>query len=678
MKTSWTTAALLFLLTPRLFPDATARRDDSIDVADAKIVVLNPNNKVEWNAGDLLVEEIEQRTRIRLDVVTELPAAAGTAVVIGVDGDVTKRFPLPAGLEVPAKADGYALWVDTGARNGATICVAGSDSRGALFGVGRLLRELHLERDQASLSAQFAIATAPQTTLRGHQMGYRPKTNSYDAWDLKTWKQYFRDMIVFGMNTVELVPPVTDDDDESPHFPMPKMEMMVALSQLADDHGLDVWIWYPVMEYEVERGEKITPEMVRLALRNRDEVLGRLPRVDAVFVPSGDPDEVHPRDLFPHLAEHKKILTRHHPGATIWTSVQNYDDEAFTAGWTQDFYDRIQRGDAEWLDGVVFGPATETSLQEMRKALPQRLPIRRYPDITHSRNCQYRVRHWDPAWEVTVGREPINPRPRAYAKIFRNIDELSVGFISYSEGCNDDLNKVLWSGLGWDVDATPEDIVQDYSRYFVGPRMADDFARGIFALEQNWHGDLKESEQPYATLELFREMEKNATPRDLLNWRFQQGIFRAYYDAYVKARLHYELDLKRQAFAVLDQAAVLGSVKAMAQAQKILERAGTEKVRPELRGRVFELGEALFQSVGMQLSVPKYQAKEVSRGAMLDTIDVPLNHSRQVLEMFGDIRRLGTEEERLEQLALVASDRFEKKEYEWEKILEAAWERAEK
>ena len=41
---------------------------------------------------------------------------------------------------------------------------------------------------------------------------------------------------------------------------------------------------------------------------------------------------------------------------------------------------------------------------------------------------------------------------------------------------------------------------------------------------------------------------------------------------------------------------------------------------------MFELAEALFQSIRMQLSVPRYQAIDVGRGATLDTIDQVLNN----------------------------------------------------
>ena len=80
------------------------------------------------------------------------------------------------------------------------------------------------------------VSTAPHYPLRGHQLGYRPKTNSYDGWTAAIWEQYFRDLAVFGANAIELIPPRSDDDADSPHFPLPPMQMMTVMSRLADDY----------------------------------------------------------------------------------------------------------------------------------------------------------------------------------------------------------------------------------------------------------------------------------------------------------------------------------------------------------------------------------------------------------------------------------------------------------
>ena len=79
----------------------------------------------------------------------------------------------------------------------------------------------------------------------------------------------------------------------------------------------------------------------------------------------------------------------------------------------------------------------------------------------------------------------------------------------------------------------------------------------------------------------------------------------------------------------------------------------TERAAVELRARVFELAEALFQSIHMQLSVPRYRAISVNRGANLDDIDKPLNHAPNLKNRFEEIRKLPSEPERLAAIAEV-------------------------
>jgi len=146
-------------------------------------------------------------------------------------------------------------------------------------------------------------------------------------------------------------------------------------------------------------------------------------------------------------------------------------------------------------------------------------------------------------------------------------------------------------------------------------------------------------------------MERDATPQDKLNWRFQQGLYRAYYDAYIKARLHYEVELEDRALSVLKNAPEIGSLAAMDRAEAVLDRAVTARTKPEWRARAFELAEALFQSIRMQMSVPRYQAIRLNRGATLDTIDEPVNNSVRLKRSFYFIRDIDSEEKRLEAIA---------------------------
>jgi len=625
---------LLFVLSGRL------AQLNALDLQNAVVVSPPSLSGPEKRAVTMLIEEVEKRTHMLLPTMTAWPASNAPVIAVG-NLSTLQQFAGPYSKELLAvrKASGpenYRLCVKRGAASPA-VFVIGDDARGVLFGVGRLLRELHMQSGSANLADDLDITTAPKYPLRGHQLGYRPKTHSYDAWDLPVWEQCYRDLAVFGCNAVELIPPRSDDDADSPHFPRPPMEMMIGMSRLADDYGLDVWIWYPAMDKDYS-----DPTTVEFAFREWGEVFSKLPRIDAVFVPGGDPGHTQPKFLMALLEKQTQNLHRYHPKAQMWVSPQS-----FNQAWLDEFLGILKNEQPAWLSGVVFGPQVRISLPKLREIVPAKYPIRHYPDITHSRQCQYPVPDWDTAYAVTEARECINPRPEDEAAIFRKTQPHTIGFITYSEGCNDDVNKFIWSALGWDPDAKVDDILRQYSRYFIGERYADDFAQGLLALERNWRGSLLTNHGVDTTWKQFQALEKAASPSELKNWRFQQMLFRAYYDAHIRQRLKFESELEAQAMESLRAAPSAGASSAMDAAEKILDRAATERVSGDLRLRIHELAAALFQSISMQLSVGKYKAISVDRGASLDTLDYPLNNRFWLKGQFARIRKLTSEAERL-------------------------------
>jgi hypothetical protein len=136
----------------------------------------------------------------------------------------------------------------------------------------------------------------------------------------------------------------------------------------------------------------------------------------------------------------------------------------------------------------------------------------------------------------------------------------------------------------------------------------------------------------------------------LANWRFQLALYRAYYDASTRSRLLHETELEDQAMAELRDARTAGALAAMSRAEGILDRAVTARVAADWRARIFELAEALFQSIRMQLSVPRYKAISVDRGANLDTVDAPLNNRMWLKQKFADLRQTPDELARLTEL----------------------------
>lgn len=138
-------------------------------------------------------------------------------------------------------------------------------------------------------------------------------------------------------------------------------------------------------------------------------------------------------------------------------------------------------------------------------------------------------------------------------------------------------------------------------------------------------------------------------------------MYRAYYDASVKSRLPQEAAQVEQGREMLAQALEIGwgavplNIGAMlaqmpsnsvlpgpllARVQTLLEDSAAEPDAPALRTRVLELGAALFQSIRMQLSVERYGAEAVSRGANLDKLDAPVNDTMWMRRKILDIRGL--------------------------------------
>ena len=608
-----------------------------MDLKNAVVVAPQPLTTPEAKAIETLREEVEKRSQVRLGVRNDWPNGSTPVIAIGqlsalrpLVGDRLDRLPA-----APAGAEGFRVQAV-----GNAVIIAGNDERGVLFGVGWLLRHLRMERGQIlEAPDDLQVATAPKYPLRGHQLGFRPKTNSYDGFTATMWEQYIRDLAVFGTNSIELIPPRSDDDDDSPHFPLPKIDMMVEMSRIANEYGLDVWIWYPALDKDYS-----DPATVEFALREWEEVYKRLPRIDYIFVPGGDPGHTQPVHMFALLEKQTAVLRRHHPNAQMWMSPQS-----FNAEWMEEFYG-LMRKEPGWLGGIVYGPQVRVGIPELRARIPKKYPIRRYPDITHSRHSQYPVPDWDVAFAITEGREGINPRPTDQAVVFRRYQEYAIGALTYSEGVNDDVNKIIWSALGWNPDADATAVLREYSRYFIGEEYRDTFAQGLLALERNWRGPLSANAGVAGALQMFQSMERSASPQVLLNWRFQQALYRAYYDEFLRQRLIYETALEESARAALRDAGRIGAAKAMNAAEAILDRAVTEPAATGLRARIFELAEALYQSIRAQLSVEKYKAIATERGANLDGVDLPLNNRFFFKKRFAEFRAMEPEDGRLQAL----------------------------
>lgn len=589
---------------------------------------------VESTVAQMLAEEVRSRTGITWAQSSQWPAEGAVVALALRGGETLAGVAIPPVEESPG-AEGYILQSGVNAAARPVVWIIGADERGLLFGAGQLLRLLDWGPDRASVAAPLHVASAPEYPLRGHQLGYRARANSYDAWDARQYEQYIRELAFFGTNAIENIP--FEDSDPSPHMKAPRDVMNLEIGRICARYGLEHWIWSPAtfdLGVAVQRAE---------LLEKHKTFFEACERLDGVFFPGGDPGDNHPRLVMPFLEDLAALLAKSHPKARIWLSLQGFEPESvvFAFRW-------IEKHKPAWLAGLVAGPGSPP-IPMTRLKLPREYKLRHYPDITHTVRSQYPTQWWDPAYAFTLGREPVNPEPLRYADVHNVFAPYTDGFLTYSDGVHDDVNKIVWSARGWDTKTDVRAILNEYARVFFGPEVAELAADGILALERNWQGPLESNGGVSATLTLWQNLEA-AHPELAGNWRWQSLLMRAYYDAYTRERLVYETALENEANTVLARAKETGSEAAMSEALAVFQRAETAPVMQELRARVLALCDALYHSIGLQTSVEKYQASGAERGAVLDFLDIPLNNRWWYEDEFEKVRALPDEAARLARL----------------------------
>lgn len=620
---------------------ADAWVSNAVDLSEA-VIVIRPGvlANAERAAAAVLREEIEKRVGITLPVSTDWPE---NKVVVALSSTTNasawnRSFPLRAGDALPeSQPEGYRLLVaDT--QSPQVVWILGADPRGVLFGAGALLRNMHWTEDRVTIPGGLEIATAPSRPMRGHQLGYRALANSWDAWTPEQFDQYIRELALFGVNSIENIP--FQDDNQNPLMKYTRREMNQKMSAICDHYGLDYWVFAPA-DFDLQD----------TVLRN--EMLARYKqlfldckRMDAVFFPGGDPGDNPPELVWPYLEDIAALLLPVHPCARIWLSLLG-----FNKAQVDYVHARLESEAPPWFGGLV-ADTSGPPILETRHRLHDQYKFRLYPDITHNKLSQFEVPWWDPAYALTLGREAINPRPAEFAEIVNWYMPFTDGFITYSDGVHDDVNKVVWSMRGWNPDIPVRDILIEYARFFFGADIAEDAADAILALEKNWQGPLATNGAVNGTLMMWRRLEEKA-PHLAGNWRWQMMLLRAYYDAYTRERLLYETKLEEKANIILAAAPERGAETVMKEALAMLNRADAHLCRPDYHARIEQLCEDLFHSIGLQTSVERYHAADGERGAILDYVNYPLNNRWWLEDEFAKVSGLNSEEEKLVRLHVI-------------------------
>jgi len=455
-----------------------------------------------------------------------------------------------AGLEPPAEPEGYLLLVGAAgeiARSWgkgmpfALIC--GNDSRAVLYGLGRLLRMMDL--DNPGLYC-------PIVTKREHPAGKERGVyfathfnNWYESAPFEEVKTYVEDLALWGVNTLwtwfdmNWYPPGFWQQPESRGMRM--INRLKGINAVARSLGMTVGLTGLANEgfknqpppdlradISVRRGgfypfSQICPSKpggLEMILENRRKVLELLGPVDAFWYWPYDQggcgcgacaDEKGWGKTFlkigPAVA---RVVKRTQSGLRFIVSTWYMSD-----GEMQLVYDAARRSD-RWFDGILL---------ETRRAGEARVP----PDCALS---VPEISMFD-CFFVSYGCNGANPAPRRFVEAAQRIAELGYGAVVYSEGVYEDLNKVVWASVLWNPEAAPEDIVEEYCRYYFGRQNTQAGKELIFGLEDTWGITRLPSASAATTkslLSLAESLEKRLPAADWCRWRWRLLAERARLD----------------------------------------------------------------------------------------------------------------------------------------------------
>ena len=471
-------------------------------------------------------------------------------------------------------------------RTDAGLRFRGTRLRALLYAVGLFLRKTEVRPDAPFSAPDLRGTYAPAKAVRGHQLGYRPLSNTYDKWTQDDFVRYMTELIFFGMNTVELIP-IGQKNELTVTDPL---TMASSVSALAHGLDLDVSLWIPNGDGDEET-----------ELAEREEVFRRLPHIDALFIPGADPGSLPAKTLVDRCLKLKKLLETHHPQAGLWVSAQAPHGDK---GWGETFVQEVN-AHKEAFAGVVQGPNRAFDIEVLRKKLDPALPIRYYPDICHVVRCEYPLRDVSHVFRTGLGREPVCPRPLDYKALHERVSPYTLGSVTYSDGVNDDVNKAVWCALEWDPDLSPAEILEDYVRLYLPGRDVEKLTAGILNAEKSFHRAPADPRHVFTLYALTPETGDN-------DWRAQSLYFLAQCFDYLRTRF-----LEDSAASAFPEHAPIPS-PALQQKRRALS----------------DTAKLLFDTIGMQLSVKEFFAYGAERGAVLDTIDLPVTDRERKRALF--------------------------------------------
>ena len=114
-------------------------------------------------------------------------------------------------------------------------------------------------------------------------------------------------------------------------------EFLIEASRLADTLDMDVSLWHPNSD----------DETLEEAVAKRRELYKKVPRIDYLFIPGGDPGEYYADEFIERTKRFSEVLKEHHKNAKVYPAAQaphKYRD------WGDKLIEELEKDIIEYID----------------------------------------------------------------------------------------------------------------------------------------------------------------------------------------------------------------------------------------------------------------------------------------------------------------------------------------
>ena len=218
------------------------------------------------------------------------------------------------------------------------------------------------------------------------------------------------------------------------------------------------------------------------------------------------------------------------PGVKTVLSTWVFHDDDYDGLWNY-----LAKSESKWIDGLMIDSHGDFPKYALEHPLPRKLPVITFPEIS-----MYRRWPWGGYGAIAM--------PARFERLFRQCEKVADGFMFYSEGLSEDVNKFLVARIYSEPTSSWQAAMRAYARLFLPGIAPEDFVRYCAMLEESHEfpiqatqfGGEPPTEEFFATcgprtreIAAFAEkLDRDLLPSVRTTWRWRQLKLRADIDAH--------------------------------------------------------------------------------------------------------------------------------------------------